>query len=49
LFNSLFAGILEPSDGLEPLTPSIPFSDRGGKRGHGRVIAGTKGPQVEGI
>jgi len=39
----------KPSDGLEPSTPSLPFSDRGGKRGHGRVTPGTKGPQAERI
>jgi hypothetical protein len=45
-----FAGIsAKPSDELEPSTPSLPFSFRGGKRGHGRVISGTKGPRVEAI
>src|SRR5215831_16023170 len=39
----------KPSDGLEPSTPSLPFLFRGGKRGRGRVIAGTKAPQAEGI
>jgi hypothetical protein len=46
----LFAGAYaKPSDGLEPSTPSLPFSDRGGKREHGRVIAATKVPQADGI
>jgi hypothetical protein len=28
------------------LTPSLPFSDRGGTRRYGQVTAGTKAPQV---
>lgn len=44
--NPRFAGILEPSDGLEPSTPSLPSWDERGTRGHTRVTAGTKAPQT---
>lgn len=40
---------VEPSDGLEPLTPSLPSWGRGGKRCQARVIATTLAPQTEGI
>ena len=39
----------KPSDGLEPSTPSLPSWNQAGTRGHGRVIATTKAPQVEKI
>jgi hypothetical protein len=45
-----FAGLLSnPSDGLEPSTPSLPSWGRGGKRGHARVLATTKAPQTDRI
>ncbi len=31
----------EPSDGLEPSTPSLPWRFRGGNRGHDRASAAT--------
>ncbi len=42
-----FAGALEPSDGVEPSTPSLPFRFRGRKRGHERVPGAPKAPQTE--
>ncbi len=39
----------EPSDGLEPSTPSLPFRFWDGKRGHTRAFAATKIPQTDGI
>ena len=36
---SPFAGILEPSDGLEPSTPSLPWRFPGATGGHGRAFA----------
>jgi hypothetical protein len=34
-------GFAEPSDGLEPSTPSLPWRFRGGNRGHDRASAAT--------
>ena len=46
----LFAGaFVKPSDELEPSNPSSPSWNSGGTRGHARVTAATKAPQVEGI
>jgi hypothetical protein len=36
----------QPSDGLEPSTPSLPSSDEPGTRGHGRVTETKEIPQV---
>jgi hypothetical protein len=47
--NPRFAGILEPSDGLEPSTPSLPWRFWGGKAGHGRALASTMCLQSEGF
>jgi hypothetical protein len=47
--NPRFAGVLEPSPGLEPGTASLPSWNQGGKRGHRRATATTKDPQVEEI
>ncbi len=48
--NPAFAGLLrEPSDGLEPSTPSLPFRFWGGERGHARAFPATKVPQTGGI
>ena len=45
-----FAGLSEkPSNGLEPLTPSLPFWNQAGTRGHQRVTAVATVPQVGGI
>ena len=38
----------KPSNGLEPLTPSLPFWNQAGTRGHQRVTAVATVPQVEG-
>jgi hypothetical protein len=46
---SLFAGLLEPSDGLEPSTPSLPSRFWRGKGGQSREAAGTKAALREGI
>jgi hypothetical protein len=45
--NPRFAGILEPSDGLEPSTPSLPWRFRGGTGGHRRALATTFFLQIE--
>jgi hypothetical protein len=40
--------LLRPSDRLEPSTPSLPFSDKGRKRGDERVIAARKARKSKG-
>jgi hypothetical protein len=49
-YNYLFTGIFsKPPDGLEPSTPSLPSWNQAGTRGHERVPAATKAPQVDGV
>jgi hypothetical protein len=42
-----FVVLREPSDGLEPSTPSLPWRFRGGTGGHGRTLAVTFFLQIE--